>query len=106
MRLYHVPQARTTLLGVLEELPADADKQRTVVLGDLGAVEAAAKQPEAAAAYAVRALEMLERHWYATGLERVRDVRRALVPWQHEEYVRNLDDRLYGWGAVVSALAN
>ncbi|MGW0392470.1 transcriptional regulator [Streptomyces sp. NPDC003042] len=102
----HLPQARATLLGVLEELPADADKQRTVILGDLGTVEAAAGQPEAAAGYALRALEMLERHWYATGLERVREVRRALVPWQHQECVRNLDDRLYGWGAVVSALAN
>ncbi|MFJ6792906.1 transcriptional regulator [Streptomyces sp. NPDC091268] len=102
----HLPQARTTLLGVLDELPVDADKQRTVILGDLGAVEAASGQPEAAAAYAVQALGLLEKHWYATGLERVRDVRRALIPWQHQEYVRDLDDRLYGWGAVVSTLAH
>lgn len=100
-----LPQARETLLHVLAELPADADKQRTVILGDLGAVEAAAGRPEDAAAYALRALELLEAHWYATGLERVREVRRALVPWQHEQCVRDLDDRLYGWGAVVSALA-
>lgn len=106
LRAGHLPQARETLLHVLEELPADADKQRTVVLGDLAAVEAAARAPEAAAAYALRALELLESHWYATGLERVREVRRALVPWQHEQCVRDLDDRLYGWGAVVSALAN
>ncbi|MBW5481594.1 transcriptional regulator [Streptomyces bambusae] len=101
----HLPQARETLLRVLEELPADADKQRPVILGDLGAVEAAAGHPEAAAGYALRALELLERHWYATGMERVRDVRRALAAWQHEQCVRDLDDRLYGWGAVVSALA-
>lgn len=100
-----LPQARETLLHVLAGLPADADKQRTVVLGDLGAVEAAAGRPEDAAAYALRALKLLEAHWYATGLERVREVRRALVPWQHEQCVRDLDDRLYGWGAVVSALA-
>ncbi|MET3986651.1 hypothetical protein ABIC27_004548 [Streptomyces sp. PvR034] len=42
---------------------------------------------------------------YATGLERVREVRRALGPWEHERYVRDLDDRLYAWGAVVSAIA-
>ncbi|MFB6823573.1 transcriptional regulator [Streptomyces virginiae] len=101
----HLPQARETLLRVLEELPEDEDKQRTVVLGDLAAVEAAAGRPEEAAAYAVSALLLLERHWYATGLERVRDARRALTPWQHEQCVRDLDDRLYGWGAVVSALA-
>ncbi|MEV8536606.1 transcriptional regulator [Streptomyces sp. NPDC051211] len=101
----HLPQARETLLRVLDELPADADKQRTVVLGDLAAVEAADGHPATAAEYAVRALELLETHWYATGLERVRGVRRALAQWQHEQCVRDLDDRLYGWGAVVSALA-
>ncbi|MER6250305.1 transcriptional regulator [Streptomyces sp. NPDC001584] len=101
----HLPQARETLLEVLNGLTEDDDKQRTVILGDLGAVEAAAGQPEAAAGYALRALELLEVHWYATGLERVREVRRALGPWEHEQYVRDLDDRLYGWGAVVSALA-
>ncbi|MFB6576498.1 MULTISPECIES: transcriptional regulator [unclassified Streptomyces] len=101
----HLPQARETLLGVLNGLTEDDDKQRTVILGDLGAVEAAASQPEAAVGYALRALGLLEMHWYATGLERVREVRRALGPWEHEQYVRDLDDRLYGWGAVVSALA-
>ncbi|MFB7977748.1 transcriptional regulator [Streptomyces vinaceus] len=101
----HLPQARETLLHALDELPGDADKQRTVILGDLGAVEAAAGRPQDAARYALRALELLETHWYATGLERVRAVRRALGPWEHEQYVRDLDDRLYGWGAVVSALA-
>ncbi|MFF1336306.1 transcriptional regulator [Streptomyces sp. NPDC058290] len=101
----HLPQARETLRRVLEELPGDADKQRSVILGDLAAVEAAAGRPIDAAAYAVSALRLLETHWYATGLERVRDVRRALTPWQHEQCIRDLDDRLYDWGAVVSALA-
>ncbi|MEU6315109.1 transcriptional regulator [Streptomyces sp. NPDC047014] len=98
----HLPQARETLLGALDGLTTDDDKQRTVILGDLGAVEAAAGRPEAAVGYALQALELLEVHWYATGLERVREVRRALGPWEHEQYVRDLDDRLYGWGAVVS----
>ncbi|WP_412076127.1 transcriptional regulator [Streptomyces xanthophaeus] len=101
----HLPQARETLLSVLRDLPEDADKQRTVILGDLGAVEAAAGQPEQAAAFALSALRLLETHWYATGLERVREVRRALAPWEHEQYVRDLDDRLYGWGAIFSSLA-
>ncbi|MFB9588521.1 transcriptional regulator [Streptomyces racemochromogenes] len=100
----HLPQARETLMGVLETLPPDADKQRTVVLADLGAVEAAAGAPEAACAFAVRALEQLETHWYATGMERVRETRRALAPWQHEQCVRELDDRLYGWATTLSAL--
>ncbi|MFD3802660.1 transcriptional regulator [Streptomyces sp. NPDC058619] len=100
----HLPQARTTLLGALDALPTDADKQRTVLLGDLAAVEAAAGLPEAACGYALRALDQLETHWYATGMERVREVRRTLARWQHEQCVRDLDDRLYGWGPTLSAL--
>jgi transcriptional regulator with XRE-family HTH domain len=101
----HLPQARTTLLEVLEMLDPTEEKQTTVVLGDLAAVEAAAGQPDAACGYAVRALEQLERTWYAMGMDRVREVRRALAPHQHEKCVRDLDDRLYGWSTTVSALA-
>jgi hypothetical protein len=66
LRAGHLPQARETLLGVMADLPADADKQMTVVLGDLAAVEVAEGEP----------------------------------------CVRDLDDRLYSWGAMLSALAN
>ncbi|MEU5596711.1 helix-turn-helix transcriptional regulator [Streptomyces sp. NPDC020298] len=101
----HLPQARATLLDVLDTLEPSGEKQTTVVLGDLAAVEAAAGDPEAACGYAVRALEQLERTWYAMGMDRVREVRRALAPHQHERCVRELDDRLYGWSTTVSALA-
>ncbi|MFF4081006.1 helix-turn-helix domain-containing protein [Streptomyces sp. NPDC001777] len=101
----HLPQARTTLLGVIEELPATEDKQRTVVYGDLAAVEAAAGNPDQACEYARLALDQLEITWYAMGMDRVREVRRSLAPHQHEQCVRDLDDRLYGWSTTVSALA-
>lgn len=105
LRARHLPQARETLLGVLDALGAGEEKQRTVVLGDLAAVEAAASDPEAACGYALRALDQLERTWYAMGMDRVREVRRALAPHQHEQCVRDLDDRLYGWSTTVSALS-
>jgi transcriptional regulator with XRE-family HTH domain len=101
----HLPQARTTLLGVLDEMPRTEDKQRTVIYGDLAAVEAAAGNPEEACAYACRALDQLEITWYAMGMDRVREVRRALAPHQHDQCVRDLDERLYGWATTVSALA-
>ncbi|MEU3402141.1 helix-turn-helix transcriptional regulator [Streptomyces filamentosus] len=100
----HLPQARETLLQVLDDLEPSEDKQRTVILGDLAAVEAADRNPEKACEYAVAALGQLRRTWYSTGMDRVRDVRRALAPWQHEQCVRDLDDRLYGWETTVSAL--
>jgi transcriptional regulator with XRE-family HTH domain len=101
----HYPQARTTLLSVLEDLDTSEEKQSTVILGDLAAVEAAAGHPEEACAFALRALDQLEKTWYAMGMDRVREVRRALAPHQHDRCVRDLDDRLYGWSTTVSALS-
>jgi tetratricopeptide (TPR) repeat protein len=100
----HLAQARDTLRAVLDVLPRESDKQRTVVLGDLAAVEAADGNPEMACAYAMQALDQLAITWYATGMERVREVRRMLAQWQGERCVRDLDDRLYDWGTTVSAL--
>ncbi|MFC9029816.1 helix-turn-helix transcriptional regulator [Streptomyces arboris] len=105
LRAGHLPQARATLSAVLDQLPDTEEKQRSVILGDLAAVEAAAGVPEAACEFAVRALDQLERTWYATGMDRVRDVRQALAAHQHEQCVRDLDERLYGWATTVSALA-
>ncbi|WP_327187979.1 helix-turn-helix domain-containing protein [Streptomyces sp. NBC_01334] len=100
----HLPQARETLQGVLDALGSGDDKQRTVVLGDLAAVEAAAGNPEGACRYALSALDGLENAWYAMGMDRVREVRRILVPYQQQQCVRELDDRLYGWSTTISAL--
>ncbi len=104
LRAGHLPQARRTLIEVLDALPTDATKQRTVVLGDLAAIEAAAKNPEAACARAQEALDQLAITWYATGMDRVRDVRRALHPWADQECVQRLDDRLYSWRTTITAL--
>ncbi|MGW1227628.1 helix-turn-helix domain-containing protein [Streptomyces sp. NPDC001478] len=104
LKAKHLLQARETLLGALGGLPDTEGKQRTVVLADLAAVEAVARDPEQACAYARRALDQLEITWYATGMERVREVRRALAAYQDEQCVRELDDRLYGWATTVSAL--
>jgi hypothetical protein len=105
LKARHLPQARTTLLGVLDQLDPSEEKQAAVVLGDLAAVEAATGDPNAACAFALRALDQLERTWYAMGMDRVREVRRTLAPHQHEQCVRELDDRLYGWTTTVSALS-
>ncbi|MFE9533268.1 transcriptional regulator [Streptomyces sp. NPDC006691] len=101
----HLPQARETLTRVLDDLPPESDKQRTVILGDLAAVEAAAGRPEEACRYAGLALDQLAVTWYATGMDRIREVRRTLAPHQHEQCVRDLDDKLYGWTTTVSALS-
>ncbi|NEC43345.1 helix-turn-helix transcriptional regulator [Streptomyces sp. SID8016] len=105
LRAGHLPQARTTLSAALDQLPDTEEKQRSVVLGDLAAVEAASGAPEAACQYAIKALDQLKRTWYATGMDRVREVRQSLVPHQTLPCVRELDERLYDWSTTVSALA-
>lgn len=99
-----IPQARTTLEQVLAELPETDGKQRVVVLGDLAAVEAAASRPEEACGYLEQALDQLAATWYATGMERVREARRALARWEGTDAVRRVDDRLYSWSATLSSL--
>ncbi|MEV7770354.1 transcriptional regulator [Kitasatospora sp. NPDC086791] len=99
-----IPQARTTLEGVLARLPETDGKQRVVVLGDLAAVEAAARRPDTACALLEQALDQLSVTWYATGMERVREARRVLTPWQDSDAVRRVDDRLYSWSATLSSL--
>jgi hypothetical protein len=100
----HLPQAKETLTSVLEDASIAHDKQRTVVLGDLAAVEAAEQNPGAACAHAEQALEQLGITWYATGMDRVLEVRKSLQPWAELDCVQALDDRLYGWQATLSTL--
>jgi tetratricopeptide (TPR) repeat protein len=99
-----IPQARTTLQGVLDALGNTDGKQRVVVLGDLAAVEAAAKRPAEACTYLDQAIDQLALTWYATGMDRVRDAHRALAPWRDLPEVQRIDDRLYSWPATISAL--
>jgi hypothetical protein len=100
----HLPQATETLTAALNAATAADDKQRTVILGDLAAVEAAQRNPEAACDYAEQALQQLAITWYATGMDRILDVRKALQPWAEQECVQALDDQLYGWQATLSSL--
>jgi hypothetical protein len=79
--------------------------RRTDLARDLAAVEAAQHNPEAACAYAEQALEQLgTSRWYATGMDRVLEVRKALQPHADLDCVQALDDRLYGWQATLSTL--
>ena len=55
----HLPQAQETLTAALTNATTADDKQRTVILGDLAAVEAAQHDPEAACGYAEQALQQL-----------------------------------------------
>jgi hypothetical protein len=96
--------ARETLQDVLEHLPPDAVKQRSVFLGDLAAVAVSENDPEEACRLAEAALDQLVRTWYATGMARVRAVRESLAPWESLPCVRRLDERLYDWNTMISAL--
>jgi hypothetical protein len=98
--------AKATLQAVLEQLPEDEAKQRSVVLGDLAAVAVAEEKPEEACRIAELALEQLARTWYATGMARVHSVRESLSRWDSLPCVRQLDERLYDWNTTISALTS
>jgi hypothetical protein len=96
--------ARDTLQSVLDQLPAESAKQRSVILGDLAAAAVAENDPEQACLLAEEALDHLARYWYATGMDRVRAVRESLTKWESRPCVRRLDERLYDWNTTVNAL--
>jgi hypothetical protein len=96
----HLPQAKETLLATLNDPSIAGNRGRSVILGDLAAVEAAQHNPEAACDYAIQALDQLGRAWYATGMDRVLEVRKALQPSAELDCVQRLDDRLYDWQAT------
>lgn len=96
--------ARQTLQRVLDGLPGDAGKQRSVILGDLAAVAVSEADQEDACRLAELALDQLARTWYATGMARVRAVRESLAPWESDPAVRRLDEKLYDWATTVNAM--
>ena len=51
-----------------------------------------------------QALDQLGRTWYATGMDRILEVRKTLQPDAGLDFVQRLDDRLYDWQATLSTL--
>ena len=98
--------AKVTLQAVLEQLPGESAKQRSVVLGDLAAVAVSEANPEEACRLAEMALDQLARTWYSTGMVRVRSVRESLTQWESLPCVRRLDERLYDWSTTINALTS
>ncbi len=55
---------------------------------------------EAAFTYAGKALDQLSESWYATGYDRVQEVRHQLTGQQQHRQVRELEDRMRSMVAV------
>ncbi|WP_213010196.1 hypothetical protein [Paractinoplanes toevensis] len=104
LRAGRYAQARDTLISALAGMLDGEGKQRTVIMADLAAVEVAQDKPEDACLRLHEALDQLATTWYATGMERIREVRHTLQPWADTDSVREVDDRLYSWRTTLSAL--
>ncbi|MCC3312442.1 hypothetical protein [Nocardia africana] len=98
-------QALETLRQVLDELPAESVKQRSVYLADAAAACVLDKLPEQACHFLDEALDGIGKYWYATALDRVKAVRQDLRRWDSIPEVRALDERLYDWHTTVNSLS-
>lgn len=96
-------EARKLLDQVLNDLPADAAKQRSIYLADQAAAAVVENDPELACELLVDALDLLAANWYATAMDRVKAVRESLTRWDSLPAVRNLDERLYDWHTTINA---
>lgn len=97
-------RAEKTLIGALAGSPPSDTKQRAVILADLAATELAQNRVTDCCEHLGAALDELVQQWYATAMERIQEVRRSLRPWQDEQCVRELDERLYDWKTAVNVL--
>jgi hypothetical protein len=100
----HHARAKTSLSAALEGSGLDDSKQRAVILADRAAAELAGGRVDLCCDDLESALDELGQQWYATAMDRITEVRRALRPWQDEARVRQLDQRLYDWPAAVTVL--
>ncbi|TMC13413.1 MAG: helix-turn-helix transcriptional regulator [Chloroflexi bacterium] len=98
LRAGHLPAARGRLASALQALPAES-KQRAILLADMAGVEIEVSEIEEACRLLADALSNLAITRYATGFERVREVRARLEQWRDDPAVRDLDEILYGSGS-------
>jgi hypothetical protein len=100
----HFKRAETSLLRAHAEIPSAETKQRAIISADLAAAKVGQNDYESCCGHLHHALDDLSLQWYATAMDRIRDVRRSLRPWQDERCVRELDERLYDWTNTVNTL--
>jgi hypothetical protein len=99
-------EARETLEQVLADLADDSVKQRAIYLADAAAAAVLERDPELACSYLKQAVDILERIWYATAMDRVKKVRQSLREWDSLPAVRKLDEQLYDWHATISSVVS
>jgi transcriptional regulator with XRE-family HTH domain len=94
LRLGHHDQATRSLDDALRALPRQAVKQRSVFLADLATVHVQTGEIDEACRVAGQATDALAHAGYATGTDRLRNVRRLLAPWNRHPGVRTFDEQL------------
>jgi transcriptional regulator with XRE-family HTH domain len=89
-------EARAVLEIGVTGLPAQAVKQRSVLMADLATVHLRLGDVEEACRSAECSLGQLTQAGYATGADRVRQFRAEVEPWHGHRSVRHLDEQLAG----------
>jgi tetratricopeptide (TPR) repeat protein len=94
IRLGDPETAQQVLDQAMATLPAEAAKQRACYLADQASVHANAGEVERACQLGGEALHILREVEYATGVQRVRDLRVTLRPHRHHAAVADLTEQL------------
>jgi transcriptional regulator with XRE-family HTH domain len=94
IRLGDPETAQRILDRAIATLPAEAAKQRACYLADQATVQASAGEVERACQLGSEALQILSDVEYATGVQRVRDLRARLRPHRSHPAVADLTEQL------------
>jgi hypothetical protein len=89
------PEAAQRILDqAIDALPAEAAKQRACYLADKATIHANADEVDRACQLGGEALQILSEVEYATGVQRVRDLRTTLRPHRQHPAVADLTEQL------------
>jgi hypothetical protein len=94
LRAGRLDEASSTLRAAADALPFQAVKQRAVFLADLATVELERREVEEACQLAIEAANALSLAGYATGADRLHELRQRLEPWHEHPAVGILDEHL------------
>lgn len=94
-----IGDARTTLENVLQLLPQEAKKQRSILYADLAAIALADHDPDSTRDLLLKALDEIGSNGYQAPLNRVRQVRADLGD---RPGLNRIDDRLASWTSTIS----
>jgi len=92
------PGRAMIVLGGALSTPTASRRHKACVISDLATAQARMREPEAAADHLATVVRIVGRSHGFVSTKRLFRARKALIPWQGEPFVKELDEQIYHAG--------